>query len=96
MYKSLAITCTNVPSTNKKSKFLIDKKRIVMLKNNVVKYKQLYYTRHHDMKKYEMSIDDSLNKTENKIHQIYVWKMMSEICDSIYKLQKEIYESSDE
>ena len=43
-----------------------------------------------------LTIDDSLNKTENKIHQIYVWKMMSEICDSIYKLQKEIYESSDE
>lgn len=96
MYKSLAITCTNIPTSNQKSKFLIDKKRITMLKNNVIKYKRLYYTRHNDLRKYESSHvnDDDLNI--NKVQQIYSWKMISEICDSIYTLQKEIYESLDE
>ena len=93
MYESLAITCTNMSSSNQKSKPLIDKKRITMLKNNVIKYKRLYYTRHNDQRKYESS---HACVEENKVQQIYSWKMISEICDSIYTLQKEIYESLDD
>lgn len=84
MNKSISITCTNIPSTKKQSNFLVDKKRIVMLKNNVEKVKQVYYTRHDELKKLDMHKDT--------FSQIYIWKMMSELCYSIYTLQKEIYE----
>jgi hypothetical protein len=88
MYKSISITCTNIPSANKKTNFLVDKKRIVMLKRNVEKIKKVYYTRHDELKKIDMNKD--------QFSQIYSWKLISELCYSIYTLQKEIYEFPEE
>lgn len=95
MYTSLQVSCANV-QPSKKSKFSVDNKKNVLLKKNVKKYKQLYYTRHKDMRivyEYE-SCEPVFNDNEKKIH-IYSWKMMSEICNSIYLLQKEIYENEE-
>lgn len=94
---SLQVSCTNV-QPSKKSNFVIDNnKKNVLLKRNVKKYKQLYYTRHKDMRvvyECEYECEPIFNDNEKKIH-IYSWKMMSEICNSIYLLQKEIYENEE-
>jgi hypothetical protein len=43
---------------------------------------------------YEYECEPIFNDNEKKIH-IYSWKMMSEICNSMYLLQKEIYENEE-
>ena len=96
MYKSLQVSCTNF-SSDKKSNFLVDKKKTVLLKKNVEKYKKLYYTRHNEIRVvYECELSENMLDDNEKKLSIYSWKMMSEICNSIYMLQKQIYETETE
>lgn len=78
----MVTTCSNG------SKFLVDKKRIEVLKRNSMKYKQLYFKRHTNMATF------NLYKTHNSDYNIDVenWKCMRDLCNTIYTVQKEIYD----
>ena len=85
MYKHIVLTsCSNIQADNNRFR---EMKRREILKRNIYKYKRLYVQRHNDY----IQNEEVINLHNNYNLKVESWKHLSELCKTIYVMEKEVF-----